>query len=134
MAACSSLPTTWHSGPSLAAWTMRCSGAWRPRRWRRRRRADAGLDLWGPAAGGLRLRRASRRRQARQSRQALQKLDETEAAAQRDPALLARAGWFRYLIASDPRGAALKLDAAARASAPGQRALALAGLGEIAED
>ena len=43
---------------------------------------------------------------------ALARLDEAEAAAARDPSLLARAGWLRYLIASDPRGAALKLTAA----------------------
>src|SRR5882724_1484581 len=40
----------------------------------------------------------------------------------------------RYLIASDPRGASLKLSGAAQAGPPAQRALALAGLGEIAED
>jgi len=43
-------------------------------------------------------------------------------------------GWLRYLIASDPRGASLKLSAAAQAGPPAERALALAGLGEIAED
>jgi tetratricopeptide (TPR) repeat protein len=65
---------------------------------------------------------------------ALQALDEAEAAAQNDPSLLARAGWLRYLIASDPRGAALRFDAAVKSGGPAQRALALAGLGEIAED
>jgi len=65
---------------------------------------------------------------------ALRTLGEAEAAARKDPSLLARAGWLRYLIASDPRGASLKLSAAAQAGSPAERALALAGLGEIAED
>ena len=65
---------------------------------------------------------------------ALRTLREAEAAARKDPSLLARAGWLRYLIASDPRGASLMLSAAAQAGPPAQRALALAGLGEIAED
>jgi tetratricopeptide (TPR) repeat protein len=65
---------------------------------------------------------------------ALQTLDAAETAAQKDSSQLARAGWLRYLIASDPRGASLKLSAAAQAGPPAQRALALAGLGEIAED
>src|SRR6267378_8365285 len=65
---------------------------------------------------------------------ALRTLGEAETAARKDPSLLARAGWLRYLIASDPRGASLKLSAAAQAGPPAQRALALAGLGEIAED
>jgi hypothetical protein len=68
------------------------------------------------------------------SEDALQKLDEAESAARRDPALQARAGWLRYLIASDPRGAARWLEPAAAAGAPATRALALAGLGELAED
>jgi tetratricopeptide (TPR) repeat protein len=65
---------------------------------------------------------------------AARKLQQVEAAAQSDPSLLARAGWLRYLIASDPKGAVLKLEAAARSGMPADRALALAGLGEIAED
>ena len=64
---------------------------------------------------------------------AARKLEQAETAAQGDPSLLARAGWLRYLIASDPKGAVPKLEAAARTGTPAQRALALAGLGEIAE-
>src|SRR5207253_2194177 len=64
---------------------------------------------------------------------AARKLEQAETAAQGDPSLLARAGWLRYLIASDPKGALPKLEAAARTGTPAQRALALAGLGEIAE-
>src|SRR5437868_12211989 len=65
---------------------------------------------------------------------AARKLQQIQAAAQSDPSLLARAGWLRYLIASDPKGAVPKLEAAARSGTPADRALALAGLGEIAED
>jgi len=61
-------------------------------------------------------------------------LDHAEAAAKSDPALLARAGWLRYLIASDAKGASLELSAAAKSGSEAQRALALDGLGEIAED
>ncbi|MFN2549686.1 MAG: hypothetical protein ABR567_19865 [Myxococcales bacterium] len=58
---------------------------------------------------------------------ALAKLDQAEAAARKDPSLRARAGWLRYLIASDPRGATRWLE--------GDRStLALCGLAEIAED
>src|SRR5207248_2478423 len=66
--------------------------------------------------------------------EALARLDAAETAAQKDPALLARAGWLRYLIASDPRGAELKLQQASTQGPAAGRALALAGLGEIAED
>ena len=45
---------------------------------------------------------------------ATRKLQQIQAAAQSDPSLLARAGWLRYLIASDPKGAVPKLEAAAR--------------------
>jgi cellulose synthase operon protein C len=62
------------------------------------------------------------------------RLEQVETAARRDPSLLARAGWLRYLVASDPKGAVLELEAAARSGIPADRALALAGLGEIAED
>ena len=65
---------------------------------------------------------------------ALTRLDAAESAAHRDPAQRARAGWLRYLIASDPRGAARWLSEAAIAGAPADRALALCGLGELAED
>lgn len=65
---------------------------------------------------------------------AQRRLEAAEARADKDPAQLARAGWLRYLVASDPRGASRMLEAASRAGAPGERALALAGLGEIAED
>ena len=63
-----------------------------------------------------------------------QKLAEAEAQAERDESLRARAGWLRYLIASDPRGALLRLEPASRSGPAEGRALALAGLGEIAED
>jgi cellulose synthase operon protein C len=65
---------------------------------------------------------------------ALRKLEQVEAAARKDPSQLARAGWLRYLIASDPRGASVALDRASREGEPAQRALALSGLAEIAED
>lgn len=65
---------------------------------------------------------------------ALARLDQAEAAAKGDPSRLARAGWLRYLIASDARGAESRLRQAAQAGAPSGRALALAGLGELAED
>ncbi len=65
---------------------------------------------------------------------ALTRLDAAESAAHRDPAQQARAGWLRYLVASDPRGAARWLSDAAIAGAPADRALALCGLGELAED
>ncbi|MGZ6125169.1 MAG: hypothetical protein ACXWLR_09425, partial [Myxococcales bacterium] len=65
---------------------------------------------------------------------ALRRLEEAETCGQQDPSQLARAGWLRYLIASDPRGATPRLEAASRSGPAGQRALALAGLGEIAED
>ena len=65
---------------------------------------------------------------------ALTRLDAAESAAHRDPAQQARAGWLRYLVASDPRGAARWLSDAAIAGAPADRALALCGLAELAED
>ena len=65
---------------------------------------------------------------------ARRRLEQAESAAQKDPSQLARAGWLRYLIASDPDGAVRELEPAARAGNPAQRALALTGLGEIAED
>ena len=65
---------------------------------------------------------------------AQRRLRETEARAEKDPAQRARAGWLRYLVASDPRGASQMLEAASRGGTPSQRALALAGLAEIAED
>lgn len=66
--------------------------------------------------------------------EAQRRLDQAEAAARKDPALLARAGWLRYLITSDARGAQVELAEAAKTGPASQRALALAGLGEIAED
>jgi len=61
-----------------------------------------------------------------------------EAAARNDPAdaptTASSAGWFRYLIASDSRGAFDELTLAAQSGPAPQRALAYAGLGEIAED
>ena len=57
----------------------------------------------------------------------LARLDAVEAAARKDPSLRARAGWLRYLIGSDPRGAS-------RTFADDKSALALCGLAEIAED
>ncbi|HEX9577274.1 MAG TPA: hypothetical protein VF993_05940, partial [Myxococcales bacterium] len=59
---------------------------------------------------------------------ALHQLGVAELAAQRDPAQEARAGWYRYLIASDPRRAEQHF------LADGKSALALAGLAELAED
>ena len=66
--------------------------------------------------------------------EAMARLDRAESAARRDPSLRARAGWLRYLIASDADGAAALLEQAAAEGPAGQRALALDGLGEIAED
>ena len=65
---------------------------------------------------------------------AQQRLAETERAAQRDPSLRARAGWLRYLIASDSASAGKLLSEAANTGAGSERALALCGLGELAED
>ena len=65
---------------------------------------------------------------------ALPALDNAEAEAQRDSAKAARAGWMRYLIASDPRGATRWFEQAATGGTPADKALALCGLGEIAED
>jgi len=66
--------------------------------------------------------------------EAFARMDAAEASAVKDPGQRARAGWLRYLIASDPRGAALNLVSASQAGADPQRALALCGLGDIAED
>jgi hypothetical protein len=65
---------------------------------------------------------------------ARRRLEQAETAAQKDSSRLARAGWLRYLTASDASGALRELELAARSGTPAQRALALAGLGEIAED
>jgi hypothetical protein len=94
-----------------------------------RLRVSALVLLAGCASGGRRdLAPAVTPEDARR------RLDAAEARARNDPSQLARAGWLRYLIASDPRGAAQELEGAARSGSPGQRALALAALGEIAED
>ncbi|HEY2027749.1 MAG TPA: hypothetical protein VGH20_00955 [Myxococcales bacterium] len=66
--------------------------------------------------------------------EALARLDAAEAKAKRGPAESTRAGLLRYLVASDPRGAALHLNAAVQSNDPRQRALALCALGDIAED
>jgi hypothetical protein len=66
--------------------------------------------------------------------EALPRLDAAETAAAKDPAQRARAGFLRYLIASDPLGASRNLTLAAQSGNEEQRALALCGLGEIAED
>jgi hypothetical protein len=58
---------------------------------------------------------------------ALARLDQVESAARKDGRQAARAGWYRYLIASDPRGAE-------RWFSQDPSALALCGLAEIAED
>ncbi len=76
-------------------------------------------------------RDAGRRSSADESKA---RLDQAEAAARKDPPLLARAGWLRYLILSDARGAEPELAEAAKTGPDAQRALALDGLGEIAED
>jgi hypothetical protein len=62
------------------------------------------------------------------------RLEAAERAAQGDPSLKARAGWLRYLIASDSAGASKTLTEAAGSSQGHERALALCGLGELAED
>src|SRR4051812_4449941 len=62
------------------------------------------------------------------------RLERAEAQARQDPSQLARAGWLRYLIASDPHGATALLQAASQQGDAPTRALALAGLAEIAED
>ena len=95
----------------------------------RARRVFAALLLAGCAMGG---RRAAE--PGGKPEDALRKLEEVEAAARKDPSQLARAGWLRYLIASDPRGASAALEAGSRQGSPAQRALALSGLAEIAED
>jgi tetratricopeptide (TPR) repeat protein len=64
----------------------------------------------------------------RESDDAESKLRRAETAAQGDPSQEARAGWYRYLIASDPRGAERHF------LADGKSPLALAGLAELAED
>src|SRR5205807_2490939 len=53
---------------SSAGSTMRCNGAWRRRRWRRRRRVDAAARVRGPVPGGLHPRDPPRRRRALQPR------------------------------------------------------------------
>jgi len=95
----------------------------------RQSRVVAALVLAACASGAQRTASPQRKPE-----DALQALAAAEAAADKDRALQARAGWLRYLIASDPRGAADRLRAAAETGTPAQRALALAGLGEIAED
>ena len=59
--------------------------------------------------------------------EALARLDQAETAARKDPRLTARAAWLRYLIASDPRGAAREI------AADGS-ALGLCLKAELAED
>ena len=91
-------------------------------------RVSVALLLAGCAAGGGRGLPGLTPEDARQ------RLAEAEARAEKDPAQLARAGWLRYLVASDPKGASLELEKASSSGAPAERALALAGLAEIAED
>ncbi len=66
--------------------------------------------------------------------EARRRLDEAERAAPADPMAAARAGWLRYLVASDAPGAEERLRAAARDGKDRARALALCGLAEILED
>jgi len=66
--------------------------------------------------------------------EAHRRLDEAERAAPADPLAAARAGWLRYLVASDAPGAEERLRAAARDGKDSARALALCGLAEILED
>ena len=66
--------------------------------------------------------------------EAHRRLDEAERAALADPIAAARAGWLRYLVASDAPGAEQRLRAAARDGKDRARALALCGLAEILED
>jgi len=60
---------------------------------------------------------------------ARRRLEAAESAAQKDASRLARAGWLRYLTASDASGALRELEPAARSGTPAHRALAFAGLG-----
>jgi len=66
--------------------------------------------------------------------EARRRLDDAERAAPADPMAAARAGWLRYLIASDAPGAEERLRAAAREGKDRARGLALCGLGEILEN
>jgi len=66
--------------------------------------------------------------------EARRRLDDAERAAPADPMAAARAGWLRYLVASDAPGAEERLRAAARDGRDRARALALCGLAEILED
>jgi cellulose synthase operon protein C len=66
--------------------------------------------------------------------EARRRLDEAERAASADPLAAARAGWLRYLVASDAPGAEARLRTAARDGKERARALALCGQAEILED
>ena len=66
--------------------------------------------------------------------EARRRLDEAERAASADPMTAARAGWLRYLVASDAPAAETRLRAAAQSGDQRARALALCGLAEILED
>ena len=66
--------------------------------------------------------------------EARRRLDDAERAASADPMAATRAGWLRYLIASDAPAAEERLRAAARDGKDRARALALCGLGEILEN
>jgi len=67
--------------------------------------------------------------------EARRRLDDAErAAAAGDAMAAARAGWLRYLVASDAPAAEARLRAAARSGDQRARALALCGIAEILED
>src|SRR5207245_2502495 len=66
--------------------------------------------------------------------EARRRLDDAERAAAADPIAAARAGWLRYLVASDAPAAEARLRAAAQSGDQRARPLALCGLAEILED
>ena len=66
--------------------------------------------------------------------EARRRLDAAERGASEGPMAAARAGWLRYLVASDAPAAETRLRAAAGGGDTQARALALCGLAEILED
>ena len=71
---------------------------------------------------------------AKPEEEARRRLDDAERDAPKGPAERARAGWLRYLIASDAAGAEQRLRGAAQEARGSARALALCGIAEILED
>ena len=66
--------------------------------------------------------------------EAARQLRDAEKAAQADPASAVRAGWLRYLVASEAPQAEQRLRNAAAATSGATRALALSGVAEMLED